>query len=181
LYRTPFIQVGTIEERYRLRIGVTRDLYYAFWTDTAKRFNVVDLFQVKPGDGIAAKLSLERGRWSISILDAATGRRAHVATPDETRQRLNVAAWIQEDVTDGRTGRASPYPQLSSIHMRGRAGICRRAPKLCSGAGRRPMAAVGAASDYAGEHRCPHAHYSDPIGHSHARKEARRLGGGLVP
>jgi hypothetical protein len=119
LYRTPFIQVGTIEERYRLRIGVTRDLYYAFWTDTAKRFNVVDLLPVKPGDGVTAKLSLERGRWSISILDAATGRSAHVATPDETRQRLNVAAWIQEDVTDGRTGRVSPYPQLSSIHMRG--------------------------------------------------------------
>jgi hypothetical protein len=115
----PFIQIGTNEQLvtpHEARAwGVPRNYYFAFWSTTAMHFKAQSLFLVRPGDRITASLVLVGGRWKLAIRDQTSGRAAHFATHQETGSAFNEAQWIQEDVTDGKTHKLFPYPQLSTV------------------------------------------------------------------
>jgi len=116
----PFIQIGTNEQRVSPAEVLERGPgYYAFWSDTKGAFHPRPFFRVSPGDDIRASLALARKRWTLAIVDTTSGASAHFSTGDETHEgALNEAAWTQEDVTDGTTGKPSPYPRLSESGFR---------------------------------------------------------------
>jgi hypothetical protein len=116
----PFIQIGTNEQRVSPPEVLERGPgYYAFWSDTKSTFHPRLLFPVSPGDDIRASLALARKRWTLAIVDATSGASAHFSTSDETREgAFNEAVWMQEDVTDGTTGKPSPYPRLDESGLR---------------------------------------------------------------
>lgn len=118
----PFIQVGINEERFPLPTGAGfkpqyENRYFAFWSTTQLRFHPHHLFGVKPGDRIAASLALRDGRWRVRIFDLTSGSRSVFTTRQETGARFNVAEVIQEDVTEGDTGRPFPYPSLGDLEF----------------------------------------------------------------
>jgi hypothetical protein len=117
--RYPFIQVGTNEERIAGAGGGLR--YYAFWSDPVRGFHPQFLFTVAPGDRIAARLAqiADEGLWAVTIADRRSGRRASFLTTEDARQTFNQAEWLQEDITEARTGAAFPYPSLSPVRFTG--------------------------------------------------------------
>jgi hypothetical protein len=92
--------------------------YHAFWTDTARRFQAINLFDVHPGDEIIARLALSSQAWHVSILDAPSGLRATFATHDETGVEFDSADWFQEHVTDQQADETIPYPRTGPIAIR---------------------------------------------------------------
>ena len=112
---SPFIQLGVNEARAR----DGRDEYYAFWSDTAQHFHPRHIFRVSPGDRIAAAMQLRGGRWTLSIKDVSSGADRRVTTRQEASGAFDEAQWIQEDVTDARTGRPFGYPTMSPLHFSG--------------------------------------------------------------
>jgi len=111
-----FIQIGTTEERDPASTpDGFQNKYTAFWSDGTHSFHPQALFSVNPGDGISAQLSLSGGRWALGILDTTTGASKRFFTSDEAHASFNEAEWLQEDVTDGATGKPTPYPQLSDL------------------------------------------------------------------
>jgi hypothetical protein len=124
--RDPFIQVGTVEERR------SRDLYYAFWSDTARGFHLMELFPVRAGDTISSDLALDGGRWTVLIRDTTSGSADRFVTHEEGRARFRLAMWFQEDIVR-RVGRHAalrpfPYPSLSAVRF-GALAVDRRAPR----------------------------------------------------
>lgn len=110
--RSPFIQVGTVEDRG----SSSTPAYAAFWTDTARGFHPQILFRVHAGDAMSTALTLTVGRWRVYIVDTTSGQRASFATREEGVADFNLAEWLQENpsVTSGSTTR---YPRLSQVHM----------------------------------------------------------------
>jgi hypothetical protein len=104
----PFIQIGISEMHY-----AARNLYYAFWSDTELHYHAAFLLPVHAGDVIAASLRHVHDGWKLAIVDATTRGSVRFFTPDEARGAFNLAEWLQEDVTDGATDAALPYPRLS--------------------------------------------------------------------
>jgi hypothetical protein len=104
--KAPFIQVGTQEQRKAPR-------YAAFWSDTRYGFHPRALFDVAPGDTIAASLEISGGYWDVSIVDLTSGANKSFVTRDEARAAFEDAQWLQEDETDLRTNSPLPYPQLT--------------------------------------------------------------------
>jgi hypothetical protein len=111
--RSPFIQVGTIEDRASSRDPV----YAAFWTDTTRGFHPEVLFHVTPGDVVSTALSRSGGRWSVSIVDSTSSHRASFTTSQEGVGHFNLAEWLQENPSEA-SGKITPYPRLSSVRMR---------------------------------------------------------------
>jgi hypothetical protein len=109
----PFIQIGTNEDR-----SANTDTYTAFWSDTAHHFHPVRLFAVAPGDRVSASMQLGAGHWTLLIRDVNSGAHQRVRTTQEATGSFNEGQWLQEDVTDTRTGRTFSYPQLSRVHFR---------------------------------------------------------------
>jgi hypothetical protein len=113
----PFIQVGTTASRPTLPGGGHRNVDTAFWSDPQRHFAPITLFSVGPGDVISASLTLDRGRWRVAIVDATSGRAARFYTHEEAGGTFKWAEWLQEDPIAS-TGRAVPYPRLTSTHFR---------------------------------------------------------------
>ena len=109
---SPFIQVGTTEDRGR----AARPVYAAFWTDTKRGYHPQLLFHVRPGDGISTALTLVGGRWQVVIVDAKSGHRAAFLTREEGHAAFNLAEWLQEDPSET-SGKATPYPALSEVRI----------------------------------------------------------------
>jgi hypothetical protein len=93
--------------------------YNAFWSDIDNHFHPRFLFRVDPGDVVSASLALVSGRWRLAIVDKTSGATKHFSLNDEARASFNLAEWLQEDVTDGRTGEPFPYPRLTAVQFRG--------------------------------------------------------------
>lgn len=114
-----FIQIGTIEQRQRpWEVPERGPDYYAFWSDTKLTFHPRFLFSVSSSDELRASLTLARKRWMLAIVDTTSGASAHFSTSEEAHGSFNEAEWVQEDVTDGVRGKASPYPRLSEVGFR---------------------------------------------------------------
>jgi hypothetical protein len=111
---SPFIQVGTTEDRG----PESGPVYAAFWTDTKRGYHPQILFHVHAGDVVATTLTLHSGRWRVAIADATSGRRAMFETREEADGAFNLAEWLQEDPSEA-SGKATPYPRLSNVHMTG--------------------------------------------------------------
>jgi hypothetical protein len=109
---SPFIQVGTTEDRAR----ASPPLYEAFWTDTKRGYHPQLLFRVGPGDRISTALTLVAGRWQVAVVDATSGRRAVFVTREEGDAAFNLAEWLQEDPSET-SGKATPYPALSEVRI----------------------------------------------------------------
>lgn len=109
--RSPFIQVGTVEDR-----ASSRAAYGAFWTDTTRGFHPQILFRVHPGDAVSTALTRAGDRWRVYIVDTTSGRRTSFQTSEEAMGDFNLAEWLQEDPTST-AGRATPYPALSPVRM----------------------------------------------------------------
>jgi peptidase A4-like protein len=109
---SPFIQVGTVEDR-----GSSRAAYGAFWTDTARGFHPQLLFHVHPGDAVSTALTLAADRWRVYIVDTTSGQRTSFATSEEAMGDFNLAEWLQENPTST-SGKVTPYPGLSPVRMR---------------------------------------------------------------
>jgi hypothetical protein len=86
--KAPFIQVGIQEQGNAPR-------YAAFWSDTRYGFHPRALFDVAPGDTIAASLDLSDGRWDVAIVDLTSGANHSFVTRDEARAAFNDAQWLQ--------------------------------------------------------------------------------------
>jgi Peptidase A4 family len=111
----PFIQIGTNEQRDTLP---EKREYHAFWSDKTQQFHGIELFGVHPGDRISASLKQVHAQWKLAIVDANSGDRSIFEAPEEAKYSFNDAEWLQEDITDDRTGRPFPYPQLSPVGFR---------------------------------------------------------------
>jgi hypothetical protein len=109
--RSPFIQVGTVEDR-----ASSRPLYGAFWTDTTRGFHPQILFHVRPGDAMSTALTLTAGRWRVSVVDTTSGQRASFSTTEEGMGEFTLAEWLQEDPSET-SGTTTPYPDLSTVRM----------------------------------------------------------------
>jgi hypothetical protein len=109
--RPPFIQVGTVEDR-----GESNAVYAAFWTDTTLGFRPHILFDVHPGDTVSTTLTLTGGRWRVFIVDTTSRQSSSVSTRDEVGGNFNLAEWLQENPSET-SGQATPYPDLTSVHM----------------------------------------------------------------
>jgi hypothetical protein len=96
---SPFIQLGTFEEQ-TAPAGIPGNIiYWAFWTDKAKRFHPIALFPVTPLTEVTARLALSNKRWHLSIrdADAVNGQAAFsFATANEARSSFDIAEWIHE-------------------------------------------------------------------------------------
>lgn len=112
----PFIQVGDSELRGDSRYGAPENRYWAFWTDTKHEFHPQFLFRVEPGDALAGRLTLTRGRWTITLLDQTSGARSLVTAPDATHRSYDQAQWAQENEREA-SGELAPYPSLSTAHF----------------------------------------------------------------
>jgi len=79
--RSPFIQVGTVEDRG----SASTPAYAAFWTDTTRGFHPQILFRVHPGDAVSTSLTQAAARWRVDIVDTTSGRRASFSTSHSAR------------------------------------------------------------------------------------------------
>jgi Peptidase A4 family len=116
----PFIQIGTTEDKPLASepdSGVVR--YTAFWSDQPHGFHPVELFLVSPGDKITTTMTLKHDHWTLSIRDATNGKSKTFTTAQEGSYGFNLAEWLQEDVTNARTGGAFPYPDMDATHFSG--------------------------------------------------------------
>jgi hypothetical protein len=111
--RSPFIQVGTLEDR----ASSGGPVYAAFWTDTTRGFHPEVLFHVAPGDVVSTALSRSGGRWSVSIVDSTSAHRASFTTSQEGVGEFNLAEWLQENPSET-SGKITAYPRLSTVRMR---------------------------------------------------------------
>jgi hypothetical protein len=93
-------------------------VYGAFWTDTKRGYHPQVLFHVHAGDMVATALTLYSGRWRVAITDTTSGRQATFATSEEADGAFNLAEWLQEDPSET-SGKATPYPRLSSVRLTG--------------------------------------------------------------
>jgi len=124
-----FIQVGIVEHGFwPVHDSQPLSFDYAFWSDIGHHFRAEPLFIVKPGDRVAASLVLQSGRWRVSIVDLTSGGRSRFSTAEEAAFSFNMAEWLQEDPTSGRTHRPLTYPVLSDVHFR-RLRLDSRAPR----------------------------------------------------
>src|SRR5690242_10596760 len=94
--RSPFIQVGTVEDRGSSSAAA----YAAFWTDTTRGFHPQILFRVHPGDAVSTALTLVGGRWRVYVVDTSSGRRAAFSTSEESVGDFNLAEWLQENPSE---------------------------------------------------------------------------------
>ncbi len=114
----PFIQIGINEwvdqyPNHRLRLD-----YFAFWSDTKRRYLDQPLFDVGPGDTVSAVLKLANGRWILGIMDETSGTNAYFSTSEDAHGSFNDASWLQEHVVGFRR-QHFPYPRLSAVEFRG--------------------------------------------------------------
>jgi hypothetical protein len=116
----PFIQVGTNEQRYTVdpTIG-QRTVYTAFWTDTTHHFLARELFGVAAGDRMSARLSLARGRWTVSVTDHTSRQHAQLTTTDEGHARLTMAEWYAEHVISSTGQKPIAYPMTTTLRFTG--------------------------------------------------------------
>jgi hypothetical protein len=110
--RSPFIQVGTVEDHTSL---YSPD-YAAFWTDTIRGFHPQILFFVHAGDVVSTTLALMAGRWRVSIVDATSGRMRSFSTSEEGLADFSLAEWLQENPSET-SGKLTRYPGLSQVRM----------------------------------------------------------------
>ena len=110
--RSPFIQVGTVEDHTSL---YPPD-YAAFWTDTIRGFHPQILFFVHAGDVVSTTLALTAGRWRVSIVDATSGRMRSFSTSEEGLADFSLAEWLQENPSET-SGKLTGYPALSQVRM----------------------------------------------------------------
>jgi Peptidase A4 family len=108
----PFFQVGVNEE-----CTTPDDTYYAFWSSTAEQFHPQWMLDVEPGDTVRLTMRREGGRWLMSARDQTTGIRQSEAVSLAPQTPLGSATWHQEDVTDGSTSSAFPYPRLRVVRF----------------------------------------------------------------
>jgi hypothetical protein len=111
--RSPFIQVGIVEDRGSHGAPV----YAAFWTDTIRGFHPRILFRVRPGDTVSAALTLTAGRWRVHVADTTSPQSSAFTTSEEGAAQFNLAEWLQEDPIDS-SGKVTRYPDLSPLRMR---------------------------------------------------------------
>ncbi len=110
--RSPFIQVGTVEDR-----GLSSPAAYAaFWTDTTRGFHPQILFGVHAGDAVSTALTLSAGRWRVYVVDTTSGRSASFSTSEEGVTDFTLAEWLQENPSEI-SGRTTPYPALSPVRV----------------------------------------------------------------
>ncbi len=112
--RSPFIQVGTVEDHAHFSPPVDA----AFWTDTMRGFHPQILFVVHAGDAVSTALTLRAGRWRVYIVDITSGRRASFTTSEEGLAGFSLAEWLQENPSET-PGGITRYPDLSQVRMRG--------------------------------------------------------------
>jgi hypothetical protein len=110
----PFVQVGVNEGNTD---GGSSPFYYAFYSTTTLHFHPVHLFDVSPGDHVSATLRRRGARWQIAFVDRTAGHQRQLAVAEGAGRRFNEAQYTQEDVTDVRTGRPFPYPNLSPVRF----------------------------------------------------------------
>jgi hypothetical protein len=109
-----FIQVGAIESRVTKPRALDR--YYAFWSDTARRYRPKILFLVSAGDELSASLTLAHKHWTLAIADTTSRRRAHFSTPENAAGVFDQAEWTQEN--PGSEKHHLPYPQMMAATLR---------------------------------------------------------------
>jgi hypothetical protein len=115
--RAAFFQVGVNEVSGATFIAPGDSHYYAFWSSTALGFHPRLLFEVQPGDPVQLSIRVARNRLVLYARDRHSGVHRTVRVGVGAGDLFNVAAWHQEDVTDGRTGTPFPYPALSGVRF----------------------------------------------------------------
>jgi hypothetical protein len=108
-----FVQIGEIESRFwSSKEQKTVDLYYTFWSDTAHHFKAQPLFPVKPGDSLAASLTLAGREWKLAITDNSSHKNARFSVAEQAQAPFTQAEWTQED--PGNPNNHVRYPQMAA-------------------------------------------------------------------
>jgi hypothetical protein len=107
-----FVQIGETETRlWSVRKHQPVNVYFAFWSDTTRGYKAKLLFPVRPGDALSASLALAAKRWTLTITDGTSRKRAHFSVGDEVGAPFNQAEWTQED--PGFENDHARYPQMA--------------------------------------------------------------------
>jgi hypothetical protein len=108
-----FVQIGEIEARFwSAQKQKTVDVYFTFWSDTARHYKAKLLFPVSPGDTLSASLTLANKQWALSIKDTTSGKNARFSIADEVQAPFNQVEWTQED--PGNPDNHARYPQMAA-------------------------------------------------------------------
>ena len=108
-----FVQVGAVESRFWFpRKQKAADVYYTFWSDTARHFKAKLLFGVNPGDTLSASLALVGKQWTLAIADNTSGKKAQLSIAGEAKAPFNQAEWTQED--PGSENNHARYPRMAA-------------------------------------------------------------------
>jgi hypothetical protein len=113
-WRTPFIQVGTTDQRDHHKFND----YYAFWTDTDHHFHPISFMTVLPGERVSASLTLAGGRWRIRFVDHTSGQSREIVTRQETHAVMRQAEWLQEDPSIGKHPHERRQPYAGTVPVR---------------------------------------------------------------
>jgi hypothetical protein len=107
-----FVQIGATESRFwSPQKQKTVDVYFTFWSDTARHDKAKLLFGVSPGDTLSASLTLANKQWTLAITDDASRKKARFSIGDEADAPFNQVEWIQED--PGHKNDHARYPQMA--------------------------------------------------------------------
>jgi len=115
--RAAFFQVGVNEVSGAEFTLPGASHYYAFWSSTALGFHPRLLFEVEPGDPVQLSIHVADAHLVLYARDRNTGVHHTVRVALSAGDVFSVAAWHQEDVTDGETGTPYPYPTLSTVRF----------------------------------------------------------------
>jgi hypothetical protein len=113
-WRTPFIQVGTTDQR---DLDKYND-YEAFWTDTDHHFHPIGFMTVLPGERVSASLTLVGHRWRIRFVDHTSGQSREIVTTQEASAVLRQAEWVQEDPSMGKHPHETRQPYARTVPVR---------------------------------------------------------------
>lgn len=111
LGRSPFVQVGTLEEP-----GNSNE---AFWSDDDHHFRAVVFGAVNGGDLVTATLTRMRSRWAVSLYDHTLGMSMTATSTDGALGSFGVAEWLQEDPVNPQSGQRAAYPVLAPVRFEG--------------------------------------------------------------
>ena len=103
-----FAQIGTVENRNG------EDQYYGFWSDVPQGFQPRHVINVKPGDVVKARMTMESSGWALTLDDLTSKTSRTIHSHYGSSDQFNSPEWFQENPVYSQFVHTN-YPTLSSV------------------------------------------------------------------
>jgi hypothetical protein len=103
-----FAQIGTVENRGG------GDQYYGFWSDVPQGFHPRRVINVKPGDVVEARMTMESSGWALTLDDLTSKDSRTIHSHYGSSDRFNAPDWLQENPVYSQFVHTN-YPTLSTV------------------------------------------------------------------